>query len=58
MNWRTFEPGEVFARKVQFRLKFIRKNAGDDVRLERFTVKCNDVPSVNSTLQAIDGGTF
>jgi hypothetical protein len=58
VNWRTFEPGEVYARKVQFRLKFTRKNAGDDVRLERFTVKCNDVPSVNSTLQAIDGGTF
>lgn len=58
VDWRTFEPGEVYARKVQFRLKFTRKNAGDDVRLERFTVKCNDVPSVNSTLQAIDGGTF
>ena len=53
-NWRTFEPMEVYARKVQFRLAFTRQNANDDVRLQRFTVQCNDVPSTTQ----VDGGTF
>ena len=52
--WRTFEPGEVYAQSVQFRLKWTRKNAGDDVRLTRFTVICNDVPATTM----VDGGTF
>lgn len=58
VDWRRFEPGEVYARKVQFRLKWTRKNAGDDVRLERFTVRCSDVPATNSLIQSVDGGTF
>jgi hypothetical protein len=54
VDWRTFEPGEVYARAVQFRLKWTRQNAGDDVRLTRFTVICNDVPATTM----VDGGTF
>lgn len=53
-TWRTFEPGEVYARKVQFRLKLERKNTGDNVKLSRFTAICNDVPATTM----VDGGTF
>jgi hypothetical protein len=54
VNWRVFEPTEIYARKVQFRLKWVRKNAGDDVKLQRFTTKCFDVPATTM----VDGGTF
>tara|TARA_R110000751_G_scaffold49424_4_gene110011 strand:- start:379 stop:2097 length:1719 start_codon:yes stop_codon:yes gene_type:complete len=52
--WRAFEPGEVYAASAQFRLKWTRKNVGDQVKLTRFTVICNDVPATTM----VDGGTF
>lgn len=52
--WTTFEPVEIYARKIQFRLKWTRKNTADDVRLTRFTVQANDVPATTE----VDGGTF
>jgi hypothetical protein len=53
-TWKDFVPGEVYARKVQLRLKWTRKNAGDQVKLTRFTTICNDVPATTQ----VDGGTF
>ena len=53
-TFKDFVPGEIYARKVQFRLKWTRKNAGDQVKVDRFTAVAYDSPSQTF----VDGGTF
>jgi hypothetical protein len=61
-SWRPFEPGEIYARKIQFRLVFNRTEitglvAGSgysNTQVTRFTIIENDLPSEHF----VDGGTF
>jgi hypothetical protein len=61
-SWRPFEPGEIYARKIQFRLAFNRTvitglvagSGYSNTQVTRFTIIENDLPSEHF----VDGGTF
>ena len=62
VDWRPFEPGEIYARKIQFQILFNRAEitglvAGSgyaQTKVTRFTVIENDQPNEHF----VDGGTF
>jgi len=53
-TWNEFVPGEYYVQRLQFRLKWTRKNTGDQVKVDRFTIVAYDAPSQTF----VDGGTF
>jgi hypothetical protein len=56
VDYVPYEPGEVYFRKCQFRLRWERPLSTFDTKLERFTVNVS-VPALFSPAD-FDGGTF
>ena len=54
--YQEYVPQEVYFRKCQFRLSFIRPTTGYDVRIERMASKVDAVPLFDPA--DLDGGTF
>ena len=62
LEWRPFEPGEIYARKMQFQLVFTRAaiegledgTGYAQTNVTRFTVVTDDQPAEHF----VDGGTF
>lgn len=58
VEYTRFEPGIVYAQKVQFRITFTRPTASYSMRIDRVVTQALTLPSFDNNLTAIDGGTF
>jgi len=56
VDYRTFDAGEVYLRKAQFRLRFERKTTTSQVRVQRFSLTAT-LPPLYAP-DDVDGGTF
>jgi hypothetical protein len=55
-TYRKFRPGEVYARRIAFRLTFVRPTASYDIRMSRCVVQALLPP--NFAPADVDGGSF